>query len=257
MGPSALILLIFLIQSTLAQTTEATLAQDPTPPISPVSIVFCLVLLLVGACLAFYGFRWFKFTLFITGFTVFADLGLTILLLVLPPTKTNSFVGIVYLFTLLLGGLFGGTLLFCLKRRATSLIGVLGAFTVARLIRCAFPLLVVWAHVLLLVGLIIVGLVCTRYFERSTVILSTSVSGAFIMMVGVDLIAANGLVFSNVGKDGQGNIVVSMGAWMELGGIVLITIVAAVFQFWKHKGHFGDGEPERIKYQNAKNPLIL
>jgi hypothetical protein len=258
--PAAITLWLMFASLVLSQNVTVTDESQSIDAhhVDAVSIIFCLVLLLTGGTLATYGFRWFRFTLFVTGFIIVADLSLTVLLLVLPPTKENaSMAGVVYLLTLLVGGLVGGTLVFCLKKRGLSLIGVMGAFTLARLVRCAFPLLQVWVHIVLLVVLVVGGVVANRYVQRPTVVLSTSLTGAFIMMMGVDLIVASGLVFRNVQRDANGDIYVSTGTWLEMGGIAVITVLTSMFQFWKHPGQFGDSEPEKVRYQGTQNPVVF
>jgi len=209
--------------------------------------------------LPFFGFKLYRLTLFFTGFAIFADISLALLLVIMPPNPAgpNPKEGIIYLGTLFGTGLLGGLLLAIIGHRMIPLVGLLGGFVLSHIVRTALPLIPVWIHIVLLVVFCIIGLILIVYRQRPTVILVTSISGAFVAMIGVDLVVGSGLIYHGVDRDVDGKESVNTEALAELGGMLVMALLGMIFQFWRHTGDFAQNEAFKVHYRASDNPILL
>lgn len=226
------------------------------------SCVLAAVSILIGTVACFYGYRFFKFMLFLAGFLV--GFVITYLLCYLYLTdelsgKALEFKDQVFLGISVGGGLLAGLLTVCLFYVGLFLLGA----TMGWFVGMAFlPLMYKhseylaehsWALYVILATFAIAGGILVICFQKVVIIISTSFQGAFLFVGGVDYYLENSKVLYysvNIlhGRHfDKSNLPHCWYTWMMVSFIPVMFIAGMVVQFCKtgegsdHKQAFSRG----------------
>jgi len=239
-----LLVLLLLLASACAQnvTTSAGIADVPlgTKRTDGVSIVVCIVLLLIGLTYCFFGFRLFKVTLFITGFAIFA----TIVYVALENANAFSDHENAQAYRLgvsLLAGLAGGVLVICCWGLGVTLIGIVLGLAIANLLFSIVYISKGWIKIVIQIVLAILGAIVVNKFERPIIIIGTSLEGAHLAVLGVDVVANVGISNPDSLSNGIPNDVI-----YEFVAIVVLACLGMAFQFSTHHGKFGHTPKKQV-----------
>jgi hypothetical protein len=133
---------------------------------------FAVVLVVGGALSCFYGYRWFRTVLAISGFI----LGVLMASSLFGTSDTAWMVG-----AALVGGLVGAALLFAAYFVGVALVGAGLGVVVANVVLTAIDR---EPQFLVIVGAAIVGAVAAMYLQRYFIIIGTGFGGAWTLIVG-------------------------------------------------------------------------
>ncbi|KAF9184984.1 hypothetical protein BGZ50_003355 [Haplosporangium sp. Z 11] len=224
--------------------------------------IVAIVLMVAGFMFAFFGHKFFKITLFITGFYVLSTLAWIALSNAEPENGYGSNAQWIYLGVAGAAGILGGALFLCFWRLGFAAIGAIAGFYLAIFILSWADLGLIKSGVgrtIFIVAFVIVGIILTFFVERHVVILGTAIVGSGSFFVGLDNFVNTG--FSEAftaflsgkktafGGDGYH---VSGKVYGMLAGTLAMMVMGACFQYVKHRGSWVP-KTHRPHYQAQPN----
>ncbi|GJJ70886.1 hypothetical protein EMPS_03236 [Entomortierella parvispora] len=227
-------------------------AQQPTPQPTPSNgngvlgdgtsidltwerIVAGYILLLIGIVLTFRGYRYFRFTMFLTGFIV----GCVILYSILAnvePSQGWRYGQVIYLFACIAAGLIIGAICCIFHIYTVWLLGALAGLMVALYIlgwRNEGLIRSRGGRIGLLVGASALGLLIGLAFGRRILIPASALIGAYLTVVGIDLFARTGFtqsIKSFFTSNNTANYRLTANLYIMLGVVGGLIILGIVFQ---------------------------
>jgi len=89
-------------------------------------------------------------------------------------------------------------------------------------------------RIIIMVIFSIIGCILIHFFEKPVIICATSLAGAYITVLGVDMVLNVGLAYdyqagTSPGQDSLG----------EVGAVIGLAVVGAIWQAWRSEGTFG------------------
>ncbi|RKP06891.1 hypothetical protein THASP1DRAFT_6675, partial [Thamnocephalis sphaerospora] len=159
--------------------------------ITPQSIVAAIICLAVGFILCFFGYRFFRPTLFFAGFCIAALLAYIGCINIAPLTgdDMDGIKRTVYIVVTVVAGFIAGILCVIFWRFGLMIVGALGGLVGALFILALAPDGLIADNVgraLFIVVLTILCAILIFKFERPVVIIATAVAGGFGMALGID-----------------------------------------------------------------------
>jgi len=163
------------------------------------SILSLIVLVVIGLAYCFWGFSLFKPTLFMTGFFLASN----VTLLALNNSSAFGASGysgtslrLIYLAIAVGAGLIGGFLLVCCWGIGVYVIGLLGGYAAANLLISAIPTqLSLAVRIVIIVLFCILGTILIHFFEKAIIIAATSIAGAYVTLLGIDMVVNRGIAY--------------------------------------------------------------
>ncbi|KAF8954152.1 hypothetical protein BGZ46_003001, partial [Entomortierella lignicola] len=161
-------------------------------------IVGGYILIIIGTYLALRGFRYYRVTIFLSGFLGGALIIYSIFLNVTPNRGWNH-QQIIYLFSMIGGGLVFGILCFIFNRYAMWTVSGLSFFVIALYIlswREQGLIHKKGGRIALLVGCTVLGMVLGLLVGRRLIIPCSAIVGAYVAVMGVDFFARTGILIA-------------------------------------------------------------
>ncbi|KAI9145983.1 hypothetical protein BKA69DRAFT_1046658 [Paraphysoderma sedebokerense] len=202
----------------------------------PENIALGIALILFGLLFCFWGKRCFKFVLFLTGAYLFASIAL-VMLATFEPDSGYSNRSAVYLGVVIAAGFVGGVLLVAFVKFGVFAIGVLGGYALAVWILGIGANGVIKDHtgqiIFVTVIALLTGLITVFLIMDAAIIVLTGFSGAYEVMLGIDLFARTGFKDAMGNFLGNGKMLYSPtpAIYGMLAGTVLLAIAGIVVQF--------------------------
>ncbi|KAF9022188.1 hypothetical protein CPC16_008463 [Podila verticillata] len=223
------------VPTDLGETTKITISGT----------IAAIVLMVAGFLFAFFGHKFFRITLFLSGFYVFSTLAWIALKNAEPAAGYGSNAQWIYLGVSAAAGILGGALFICFWRLGFAAIGAIGGFYLAIFILSWAKDGVISSGVgrtIFIVACVIIGIVLTFFIERHVVILGTAIVGSGSFFVGLDNFVNTGFAgaftaFLSGKKLGDGYEVTGK-VYGMLAGTLAMMVVGACFQYYKHRGSF-------------------
>lgn len=179
-----------------------------------------------------------KFTMFIVGFYVGANVAYIILTNAKPDYGSNT--ATILLVVSIVVGLLAGALLSCCFFLAVYLLGALLGYLAALWFLSWSDNGVIqsnWGRAILIICCVVVGVVLMAFLERPMIVIATSFIGSFLIFFGVDLYVQTGFTTAVASFLQARNldtlIQSSSGVRGMLGGTLALTVVSALVQ-WLH-----------------------
>lgn len=217
-------------------TTPDQYAKIPDPEVTkltPYKIVTALYMMIAGIMLLFFGHRLFKPVLFVSGFN-FTALFVSAILHGVSNRTGNYYSDSVYFISALVTGIIGGLLFMCFWRAGVFTVGALLGYSISTIILSfvsngTIPSVVGrTAFILTLSFTLGLGIL---FFERYLLIPSTSIPGALLFCLGVDLFARTGLVDAQrLFVSGQGGFRTNPGFYGLLSALILLAVIGGAVQ---------------------------
>ncbi|KAF8939694.1 hypothetical protein BGZ58_008989 [Dissophora ornata] len=166
-------------------------ARDGPYNITVQSGIAGALMIVFGLILCFFGARFFRVTMFLIGFYLFANIAYV--------GMANGGVtsSTLLLVISIVVGIFGGLLLVCCSRLGVAVLGALALYSLGLWILGWKSGGVITSHVgrgILLAVLAIVGFILGFIREHETVIVGSSILGAYSFVAGVDFYAHTGFI---------------------------------------------------------------
>ncbi|KAF9348615.1 hypothetical protein BGX26_012984 [Mortierella sp. AD094] len=225
------------------------------------STIVAIVLMVAGFLFAFFGHKFFKITIFLAGFYVFATLAWIALRNLEPSNGYGSNSEWVYIGVSGAVGLLGGLLFLCLWRLGFAAIGGIAGFYLAIFILSWASSGVISSgtgRIIFIVAFVILGIILTFFLDRHVIILGTAIVGSGSFFVGLDnfihtgfqeafttFLAGNHSAFSSEYN-------VTGKVYGMLAGTLGMMVVGACFQYYNHRDSFVPKSHRRQPY--AVNP---
>lgn len=204
--------------------------------------------MVAGFLFAFFGHKFFKITLFLAGFYVFATLAWIALRNLEPTNGYGSHSEWVYVGVSGAVGFIGGCLFLCFWRLGFAAIGGIAGFYLAIFILS-------WAssglisngtgRIIFIVCCVILGIALTFFLERHVVILGTAIVGSGSFFVGLDSFVHTGFqeafiefLSGNHSALVGGSYYVTGKIYGMLAGTLGMMVVGACFQYLMHRDAF-------------------
>lgn len=150
--------------------------------------------MVMGLLLLFFGYRLFRFVISLVGFIVFAFLTFTICMHIHVPQTDGT--RMLYLGLTLGAGVMGAIFFSCFYHIGVYFVGGLGGLALGMWIQSLGPGGVLiqseWGKALMLLLLALLGMLLIHRFERTIVIISTSLAGAYLCILGLDFFLNTG-----------------------------------------------------------------
>ncbi|KAI8802160.1 hypothetical protein BJ742DRAFT_834156 [Cladochytrium replicatum] len=241
------------------------------------SSIVAIVLIVFGVLMAFAGFALFKIILFIAGFYSFSLLTVFILDLVAANlqgeqlTNFNNNAAIIFGVCVLIMGIVGGALFLCLWRLGLFFIGALLGYTISAFILAvtgsSFISSDVWRYVFI-GAFSLVFAIAILFVEKPLLIISTAISGAFALTMGIDVFVRTGFVAA---VTGVANSVKNSGAGAIENGVkgifggstlvmaivfVAVAVLGIVVQFVVSGRTQGNGRFSHAAYDGKPRPGV-
>jgi hypothetical protein len=238
----SLALYLLFVSSVLALDANQ-LQAEAVQALTPQSIVVGIAFIIVGIFFTFFGFRFFRPVLFFAGFALFGIIAYIGEINISPLDPNGDDIKrIVYLVIIVVVGLVGGILFAIFWRLGLWAVGLVGGFFLAMFVLTLVPNGIVPENIFRALFIVVIALICSFLvfkFERPTVIISTSVIGAFLTILGVDFFArtqfASAMSMFLSGKNGYSPDARTYGM---LAGVAVLAALGMVVQFRFFKGLF-------------------
>ncbi|KAF9096678.1 hypothetical protein BGX27_001097 [Mortierella sp. AM989] len=222
--------------------------------------IVAIVLMVAGFLFAFFGHKFFKITLFLTGFYVMSTLAWIALKNAEPAAGYGTNSQWIYLGVSGAIGLLGGGLFLCFWRLGFAAIGAIAGFYFAIFVLSWSSSGVIsngTGRTIFIIACVIVGIVLTFFVERHVVIIGTAIVGSGSFFVGLDNFIHTGfsdafiefLSGKKTGLIGGDGYHVSGKIYGMLAGCLTMMVVGACFQYWKHRGSW---VPETHRPRHSK-----
>lgn len=250
--PMATLLLLCLATYTLGLPTNSTLTPliDPNGDvildvgqhvrITTQNIALGTTLIIVGLIQVFYGFKFIRLTLFVTGFLAWAVAAMMIMVAIRWDLVYTTFMPKYYYMWVWIGsGLIGALLSFRYWDLGVTFNGAFGGFALAMGIIAAANLHIENAgRYVILSALILGGAAFATFYEKLFVIVATSLGGAYLLMYGVDEFVQVGyremiVIFDFTGKTFTYH--PNKYVYIMLASSVLLAGLGVGWEFWHHE----------------------
>ncbi|KAG0084750.1 hypothetical protein BGZ93_003355 [Podila epicladia] len=248
----ATLMLLCLATCALGRPTNSTLTPLDDPKgevildvgqhsqITTQNIALGTSLIIVGLVQVFFGFKFIRLTLFVTGFLAWAVSAMMIMVAIRWDVVYTTFMPNHYYMWVWIGsGLIGALLAFRYWDLGVIFTGAFGGFTLAMGIIAAANIRIenVGRYVILSV-LILGGAAFATFYEKVFVIVATSFGGAYLLMYGVDEFVQVGyremiVIFDFTGKTFTYH--PNKYVYIMLASSVLLTGLGVGWEFWHHK----------------------
>ncbi|CAG8657955.1 8117_t:CDS:2, partial [Ambispora leptoticha] len=212
----------------------------PPPPLRTTitwsNVIFGIFFICVGLLEVFHGYKYIRITLLIMGYLFFSSTALIILLLLdnnLDNTRSATF----YFTTWLLVGLIGGLLSFFCWHLGLMLTAAYGGYALSLSLLAILDLenhIIRWT--LSIIVMILLAII-VHYFERTVIIFTTSIAGAYTVMYGVDEFAQQGFrdMIQLANADGFFRFNPTLGVYLMIAGVVWLAVVGIVYEYRAHE----------------------
>ncbi|KAF9912348.1 hypothetical protein EC991_011040 [Linnemannia zychae] len=198
-----------------------------------------ITLILFGLIEVFYGFKFIRLSLVVTGFLTWAIAAMIIMVAIRWDLVFTTFsVKFYYFWVWLIAGLTGAILSFRYWDVGVTFSGIFGGFAVSMgIIAIANIAIGNAGRYVLLAVLMIGGAAFATFFERFFIILSTSFGGAYVFMFGVDQFAQVGyremiVIFDFTGKTLTYH--PSRDVYLMIGFSVVLAGLGIFWEYWHH-----------------------
>lgn len=198
-----------------------------------------ITLILFGLIEVFYGFKFIRLSLVVTGFLSWAISAMIIMVTIRWDLVFTTFsVKFYYFWVWLVAGITGATLSFRYWDLGVTFSGAFGGFAVAMgIIAIANIAISNAGRYVLLAVLVLGGAAFATFFERVFIIMSTSFGGAYVFMFGVDQFAQAGyremiVIFDFTGKTLTYH--PNMDVYLMIGFSVVLAALGIFWEFWHH-----------------------
>jgi len=226
-------------------TVEApNVSNGTTSHITISSTITSIFAIVSGLIFCYFGHKFFKVTIFIAGFYIFALAGWLLLINVEPQTGYGPSAEWIFLGVCLALGLIGGTLFVCLWTFGIACIGAIGGFFLALFILSfndnGFITNHISRSVVILIA-VIIGVVLSFFLDRHIVIFGTSASGAYVVTLGLDGFAHTDFSASTRKfLDGNHQIIYNITPAVigMMVAFLFLFITGTIFQYRYHKAPF-------------------
>ncbi|KAG0254849.1 hypothetical protein BG011_005496 [Mortierella polycephala] len=199
-----------------------------------------VALILFGLLEVLFGFKFIRLTLFVTGFMSWAIAAMIIMVAFRWDLVYTTFMPQhYYLWVWLLAGLTGAILSFRYWDVGVTFAGAFGGFALAMGIIAAANLAIANAGRYVLLGIFILGgAAFATFFERTFIIVATSLGGAYIFMYGVDEFVQVGyremiVIFDFTGKTLTYH--PNRYVYLMLGCSFVLAAMGILWELWHHK----------------------
>ncbi|KAI1315198.1 hypothetical protein EDD11_001135 [Mortierella claussenii] len=199
-----------------------------------------VVFILLGLVEVFYGFKFIRLTLFVTGFLAWAIAAMMIMIAIRWDLVYATFQPQYYFFWVwLIAGITGAVLSFRYWDLGVTFTGAFGGFALAMGIVAVANLSISNAGRYVIIGVLILGgAALATFFERVFIVFSTSFGGAYLFMFGVDQFAQVGyremlVIFDFTGKTLTYH--PNMEVYMMLGFSLILAALGVAWEFWHHE----------------------
>ncbi|KAF9376889.1 hypothetical protein CPB97_010534 [Podila verticillata] len=196
-------------------------------------------LILIGLIQVFFGFKFIRLTLFLTGFISWAVVATFIMVRIHWDMLYALFKPSLYYFWVwFLSGLVGGILSFRYWNLGVTFAGAFGGFAVAMGIIAVTTnkMGTVGRYVLLAIE-ILLGAAAATFYERFFIIVATSCGGAYMFMYGVDEFVQVGYREMIVILDFAGRTLTyhpSKQVFIMIGCSLVLALMGMAWEFWHH-----------------------
>lgn len=196
-------------------------------------------LILIGLIQVFFGFKFIRLTLFLTGFISWAVLAVFIMVRIHWDMLYAIFKPSLYYFWVwFLSGLVGGILSFRYWNLGVTFAGAFGGFAVAMGIIAVTTnkMGTVGRYVLLAIE-ILLGAAVATFYERFFIIVATSCGGAYMFMYGVDEFVQVGYREMIVILDFAGRTLTyhpNKQVFIMIGCSLVLALMGMAWEFWHH-----------------------
>lgn len=195
-----LLVFLTLIAASLASPVALQERDVPDPQSGPYNrspltwqpIILGIVAILTGIYFCFFGYRYFRFTMFVVGFWFFANIAFIIL-----NQAGVTDLTILLIVSIIIGIVLGALLALCYQI-GIYLLGALAGYTLALWILSFKAGGLIPGHtgqIIFIVVLVILGVALSIFFERFLLIIATSFIGAFLIIFGIDVFIRTGYVY--------------------------------------------------------------
>ncbi|KAG0357154.1 hypothetical protein BG005_003863 [Podila minutissima] len=197
------------------------------------------ILILIGLVQVFFGFKFIRLTLILTGFISWAVIAMVIMVRIRWDMLYVAFKPSHYVFWVwLMSGLVGGILSFRYWNLGVTFAGAFGGFAVAMGIIAVTSnsMGAVGRYVFLAIE-ILLGAAAATFYERFFIIVSTSCGGAYLFMYGVDEFVQVGYREMLVILDITGKSLVyhpDKNVYIMIGCSLVLALIGMAWEFWHH-----------------------
>ncbi|KAG0096806.1 hypothetical protein BGZ93_003949 [Podila epicladia] len=197
------------------------------------------ILILIGLIQVFFGFKFIRLTLILTGFISWAVIAMFIMIRIRWDMLHAVFKPSHYVFWVwLMSGLVGGILSFRYWNLGVTFAGAFGGFAVAMGIIAVTSnsMGAVGRYVFLAVE-ILLGAAAATFYERFFIIVATSCGGAYLFMYGVDEFVQVGYREMIVILDFAGRTLVyhpDKNVYIMIGCSLALALIGMAWEFWHH-----------------------
>ncbi|KAF9948199.1 hypothetical protein BGZ70_002316 [Mortierella alpina] len=198
--------------------------------------IYGLLFLFFGAIEVLHGYKYIRFTMLVAGFLVWASAAVMIMLIV-DISSGNYQTSGVYFAVWFIVGFIGSLVSFYFWHVGIVLTGAYGMFVLVAIVFTAVNLQNYVLRYTVLALCLVLGGVLTYKFERISVILSTSIGGAYSMMFGLDMFVQTGFraTFHVILSQSTARFHPVLGTWIMIGAVPVIAIVGIVYELWRHE----------------------
>ncbi|KAG0204527.1 hypothetical protein BGX28_003575 [Mortierella sp. GBA30] len=202
--------------------------------------IYGLLFLFFGIVEVLHGYKYIRFTMLVAGFLVWASAAVMIMLIV-DISSGNYQTSGVYFAVWFIIGFIGSLVSFYFWHVGIILTGAYGMFVIVAILFTALNLQnYVLRYTLLAVCLVLGGFLTYR-FERMSVILSTSLGGAYSMMFGLDMFVQTGfrVTFHVMLSQSTARFHPVTGTWIMIGAVPVIALFGIIYELWCHEEPVG------------------
>ncbi|CAO3563236.1 unnamed protein product [Mortierella alpina] len=198
--------------------------------------IYGLLFLFFGTIEVLHGYKYIRFTMLVAGFLVWASAAVMIMLIVDISSghyQTSS----VYFAVWFIVGFIGSLVSFYFWHVGIVLTGAYGMFVLVAIVFTAVNLQNYVLRYTILALCLVLGGILTYKFERLSVILSTSIGGAYSMMFGLDMFVQTGfrVTFHVILSQSTARFHPVLGTWIMIGAVPVIALVGIVYELWRHE----------------------
>ncbi|KAF9310498.1 hypothetical protein BG003_008463 [Podila horticola] len=196
-------------------------------------------LILIGLVQVFFGFKFIRLTLFLTGFISWAVIAMFIMVRIRWDMLYAVFKPSLYVFWVwLMSGLVGGIISFRYWNLGVTFAGAFGGFAVAMgIIAVTSKSMGTVGRYVFLAIEILLGAAAATFYERFFIIVATSCGGAYLFMYGVDEFVQVGYREMIVILDFAGKTLTyhpDKKVYIMIGCSLVLALLGMAWEFWHH-----------------------
>ncbi|KAF9952443.1 hypothetical protein BGZ72_006281 [Mortierella alpina] len=198
--------------------------------------IYGLLFLFFGAIEVLHGYKYIRFTMLVAGFLVWASAAVMIMLIV-DISSGNYQTSGVYFAVWFIVGFIGSLVSFYFWHVGIILTGAYGMFVIVAIVFTAANLQNYVLRYTILALCLVLGGYLTYKFERISVILSTSVGGAYSMMFGLDMFVQTEFraTFHVILSQSTARFHPVLGTWIMIGAVPVIALFGIIYELWRHE----------------------